>query len=107
MEKDGEDAEDAKDNLRENYGPQRLMRTDYEFVESEPCLISLSDMSTGRSDIRMGLPGRTTPAPRVHRSYFTMFTNWSGDLSPAVSSIISTPAGSIQVVKQHEQPEGS
>ena len=70
-------------------------------------MISLSDTPTGRSDIRIGLPGRTTPAPRVSRSHFTMLTNSSGDPSPTGSSIIPMPAGPIPVAIQHEQPAGS
>ena len=107
MEEDEEDAEDAEDDLLGDYGAQRPIETEYEFVESQPSVISLSDTPTGRSDIRIGLPGRTTPAPRVSRSRFTMLTNSSGDPSPAGSSIIPTPAGPIQAAIQHEQPAGS
>ena len=67
-------------------------------------MISVSDRPTGRSDIRIGLPGRTTPAPRVRRSRFTILTNSSGHPSPAGSSIIPTPAGPIPVTTQDEQP---
>ena len=63
MEEDAEDVEDAEDDLLGNYGAQRPIEAEYEFVESQPSVISLSDTPTGRSDIRIGLPGRTTPAP--------------------------------------------
>ena len=99
-----EDAEDAEDDQLGNYGAQRPIETEYEFVESKPSVISLSDTPTVGSDIRIGLPGRTTPAARVSRSRFTMLTNSSGDPSPAGSSIIPTPAGPIPVTTQHEQP---
>ena len=98
-----EDAEDAEDDPLGDYGPQRPIETEYEFVESQPSVISLSDTPTGRLDIRIGLPGRTTPAPRVSRSRLTMLTNSSGDPSPAGSSIIPTSAGSIPVTTRHEQ----
>ena len=104
MEEDAEDAEDAEDDLLGDYGAQRPIEGEYEFVELESSVISLSDTPTRRSDIRIGLPGRTTPAPRVSRSYFTMLTNSSGDPSPTGSSIIPTPVGPIPVTKQHEQP---
>ena len=92
-----EDPEDAEDNLLGDYRAQRPIETEYEFLESQPSVISLSDIPTGRSDIRIGLPGRTTPDPRVSRSRFTMLTNSSGDPSPARSSIILTPASPIPV----------
>ena len=107
MEEDAEDAEDAEDDLLGDYGAQRPIEAEYEFVESQPSVISLSDTPTGISDIRIGLPGWTTPAPRVSRSRFTMLTNSSRDLSPAGSCIIPTPAGPIPVATQHEQPAGS
>ena len=96
--------EDAEDDLLGDYEAQRPIETEYEFVESQPSVISLSDMPTGRSDIRIGLPRRTTLAPRVSRSRFTMLTNLSEDPSPARSSIIPTPTGPIPVTTQHEQP---
>ena len=100
-----EDAEDAEDDPLGDYGVQRPIETEYyEFVESQPSVISLSDTPTGRSDIRIGLPGRTTPPLRVSRSRFMMLTNSSGDPSSAGSSIIPTPAGLIPVTTQHEQP---
>ena len=77
MEEDAEDAEDAEDDLLGNYGAQRPIETEYEFVESQPAVISLWDMPTGTSEIRIGLSGRTTPAPRVSSSRFTMPTNLS------------------------------
>ena len=83
MEEDAEAEEDAEDNLLGDYGAQRPIEAVYEFVESQPSLISLSDTPTGRSDIGIGLRGRTTPAPQVSRSRFTMLTNSSGDHSPA------------------------
>ena len=58
-----EDAEDAEDNFLVDYGAHRPIETEYEFVESQSSVISLSDTPTGRSDIRIGLPGRTTPPP--------------------------------------------
>ena len=36
-----EDAEDAEDNLLGDYGAQRPIETEYEFVESQPSMISL------------------------------------------------------------------
>ena len=99
-----EDAEDAEDDLLADYGAQRPIETEYEFVESQPSVIMLSHPRTGRSNIRIGLPGRTTPAPGVNRSHFTMLTHSSGDPSPAGSSIIPTPGGPIPVTTQHEQP---
>ena len=53
-----EDAEDADDDLLGDYGAQIPIETEYEFVESEPSVICLSDTATGRSDIRIGLPDR-------------------------------------------------
>ena len=104
MEEDAEDAEDVEDDLLGDYGPERPIETEYEFVELQPSVISLSDTPTGRSDIRIGLPGQTIPAPRVSRSRFTMLTNSSRDPSPAGSSIILTPAGPVPVTTQHQQP---
>ena len=104
MEENAENAENAEDNLLGEYGAQRPMETEYEFVESQPAVISLSDRPTGRTDIRIGLPGRKTPAPRVSMSRFTMRTNSSGDPSPPGSSIIPTPASPIPVIIQHQQP---
>ena len=104
MEEDTEDAEDAGNNLLGDYGAQRPIETEYEFVESQPLVISLADWPTGTSDIQTGPPGRTKPASRVSRSLFTMLTNSSGDPSPAGSSIIPRPAGPIPVTTQHEQP---
>ena len=46
-----EDAEDAEDDLLRDYGARRPIETEYEFVESQPSVISLSDMPTGRSEI--------------------------------------------------------
>ena len=97
-----EDAEDIEDDLLGDYGAQRPIETEYEFLESQPSMICLLDTPTGRSDIRIGLPGRTTPAPQVSRSGFMILTNSSGDLSPAGSSIIPTPAGPIPITIQHE-----
>ena len=57
-----EDAEDAEDDLLGDYVAERPIETEYEFVESQPSLVSLSDTPTGRSDIRIGLPGQTAPA---------------------------------------------
>ena len=102
-----EDAEDAEDDILGDYGAQRPIETEYEFVELQPSVISLSDTPTGRSDIRIGLPERTTPAPQVSRSRFTMLTNSFGDPSPAGSSITPTPAGPIPAATQNEQPTGS
>ena len=99
-----EDAEDAENDLLGDYGAQRPIETEYEFVESQPSVISLSDTPTGRSYLPIGLLRWTTPAPRVSRSRFTMLTNSSGDHSPAGSSIFPTPAGPIPVTTQHEQP---
>ena len=48
-----EDAEDAEDDLLGDYGAQRPIETEYEFGESQPCVISLSDTPTERSDIRI------------------------------------------------------
>ena len=107
MEEDAGDVEDAEHDLLGDYGAQRPIETEYEFVESQHSVISLSDRPARRSDIRIGLPRRTTPAPRVSRSPFTMLTNLSGESSPAGSSIIPTPAGPILVATQHEQPAGS
>ena len=70
-----EDAEDADDDLLGDYGAQRPIETEYEFDQSQPSLISRSDTPTERSDIRIELPERTTPAPRVSRSRFTILTN--------------------------------
>ena len=92
-----EDADDAEADLLGDYGAQTPIETEYELVESEPSVISHSDTPTGRSDIRIGLPGRITPAPRVIRSRFTMLTNSSGDPAPPGSCIIPTPAGPIPV----------
>ena len=58
-----EHAEDAEDDLLGDYGAQRPMEAEYEFVESQPSVISHSDTPTGRSDRGIGLPGRTTPSP--------------------------------------------
>ena len=88
MKEDEQDVENAENDLLGDYGAQRPIETEYEFVVSQPSLISLSDTPTGRSDIRIALPGRTTPAPRVSRSRFTMLTNSSRAPSPAGSSII-------------------
>ena len=49
-----EDAEDAEDDLLGDYGAQRPIETEYEFVESQPSVISLSDTPTRRSDLRIG-----------------------------------------------------
>ena len=38
-----EDEEDAEDDLLGDYGAQRPIETEYEFVESQPSVISLSD----------------------------------------------------------------
>ena len=46
-----EDAEDVEDDLLEDYGAQKPIETEYEFVESQSSVISLSDTPTGRSDI--------------------------------------------------------
>ena len=51
MEEDVEDAEDAEDDLLRDYGTQRPIETEYEFVESQPSVIYLSDTPTGRLDI--------------------------------------------------------
>jgi hypothetical protein len=107
MEEDAEDAEDAEDDPLFGLGAQRPIERGYEFVESQPSVISPSDTPTGRSDIRIGLPGRTTPAPRASRSRFTMLTNSSGDASPAESSIIPTATGPIPAAMQHEQRASS
>ena len=107
IEEDEEDAEDAEEDILGDYGAQRPTEPEYEFVESQPSVISLSDMPTGRSDIRIGLPGQKTPAPRVSRSSFTIITKLSGDLSRAGSSFIPTPAGPIEAAIQHEQAAGS
>ena len=87
-----EEAVDAEDDLRVDYGPQRPIETEYEFLELKPLVISLSDTPTGRSDIRIGLPGQTTPACRVSRCHFTIRSNSSGDPLPTGSNIIPTPA---------------
>ena len=50
IEENAEDAEDAEDDLPGDYGAQRPIETEYEFVESQPSVISLSDTPTGRSD---------------------------------------------------------
>ena len=102
-----EDAEDAEHNLLGDYWAQSPMETEYEFVESQPSVISLSDTPSRRSEIRIGVPGRKTPAPQVGRSLFTMLTNLSGNPSPTGSSIIRKPAGPIPVATQHEQPTSS
>ena len=47
MKEDEEDAEDAEDDLLGDYGAQRPIETEYEFVESQPLVISLSDTPTG------------------------------------------------------------
>ena len=54
--------EDAEDKLLGDYGGQRPIETEYEFVESHPSVISLLDTPTRRLYIQIGLPGRTTPA---------------------------------------------
>ena len=41
MEEDKEDAEDAEDDLLGDYGAQRPIESEYEFVESQPLVISL------------------------------------------------------------------
>ena len=107
MKEDEEDAENVENDLLGDYGAQRIIETEYEFVESQPSVISLSDTPTTRSDIQIGLPGQTTSAPGVSRSCFTMLTNSSRDPSPARSGIIPTPAGPIPAAIQHEQPAGS
>ena len=58
-----EDAEDEEDHPLGDYGAQSPIETVYEFVESQPSVISLPDTPTMRSNIRIALPGRTTPAP--------------------------------------------
>ena len=97
---------DEEENLGD-YGAQRRMTAEYELVESQPSVLALSATPTGRSDIRIGLPGRTTPAPRINRTRFTVHTHSSGDASPAGSSILPTPAGPIPVAIQYEQPASS
>ena len=49
MEEDAEDAEDAEDDLLGDYGAQRRIETEYEFVESQPSVISLSNTPAIRS----------------------------------------------------------
>ena len=46
-----EDAEDAEDDLLGDYGVQRPIEREYQFVESQPSVISPSDTPTGGSDI--------------------------------------------------------
>ena len=46
-----EDAEDTEDVLLADYGAPRLIETEYEFSQSQPSVISLSDTPTRRSDI--------------------------------------------------------
>ena len=50
-EENAENAENVEDNLLGEYGALRPIETEYEFVELQPSVISLSDMPTGRSDI--------------------------------------------------------
>ena len=106
MEEDAENAENAEENLPGDYRAQRRIETEYQIVEAQPAVISFSEMPTGRSDIRIGLPRRTTLGLRVSRSHCTMLTNSSGDPAPAGSSIIPTPAGPIPVAIQHVQLAG-
>jgi len=81
---------DEEDDLGD-YGAQRPITTEYEFVESQPSTLAISATPT---DIWIGLPGRITPAPRISRTRFTVLdTSSSGDPSPAGSNIIPTPAG--------------
>ena len=63
MEEDAEDAEYAEDELLGDYGAPRPIEAQYEFVESQPSLIDLSDTPTEGSDMRIGFLRRTTPAP--------------------------------------------
>ena len=53
MEEDVEDMDVAEDDLLGVCGAQWSLETEYEFVDSQPSVIALSDMSTGRSDIRI------------------------------------------------------
>jgi hypothetical protein len=95
---------DEEDDLGD-YGAQRPITTEYEFVESQPSTLAISATPT---DIRIGLPGRITPAPRISRTRFTVLdTSSSGDPSPAGSNIIPTPAGPFRAAIQDEQPPSS
>jgi len=81
-----DNADNAEDDVGD-YGAQRSMETGYEFVESQPSVVSLTATSTGRSNIRIGFPRQPTPAPQVSRTHCTMHTDSLGDASPARSSI--------------------
>ena len=57
MKEDAADADNAEDDVLGDYEAKRPIETEYEFIESQPSVISLSDRLTGRSEIRIGLPG--------------------------------------------------
>ena len=65
IEENAENVEIAEDNLLGDYEVQRPIETEYEFVESQPPVISLSDTPTRRSDIQIRFPVRTTPSPEL------------------------------------------
>lgn len=92
----------------EDYGAQRPMTTEYEFVESQPSTLNLSATPSQRSSIRIGLPGRITPAPRVSRAPFTVLrTSTPGDVSPVGSVMAPTRAGPVTAATQQGQSASS
>ena len=58
IEENAEDAEDAEDDLLEDYGAQRPIETEYEFVESQPTVISLSARLPGEQTYEFDCPDR-------------------------------------------------
>ncbi|RPA95814.1 hypothetical protein L873DRAFT_1291050 [Choiromyces venosus 120613-1] len=75
-----------------------------EFVESQPSTLSFAVTQTQRPDIRIGLPGRKTPVPRVSRTRYIEVLEPS---SPAGSVAAPTPiqgrSGTAQV--EHANPQ--
>src|SRR5437588_12927978 len=103
-----EDIGSDEDIDLEDYGAQRPMTTEYEFVESQTSTLDLSATPSQRSSIQIALPGRITPAPQVSRAPFTILrTSTPGDLSPVGSVIATTRAGPVTAVMQQGQSASS
>ncbi|RPB02042.1 hypothetical protein L873DRAFT_1841938 [Choiromyces venosus 120613-1] len=96
--------ESGGDDLLGDYGVQRVQPMGNEFVESQPSTLSFAVTQTQRPGIRIGLPGRKTPAPRVSRTRYIEVLEPS---SPAGSVAAPTPiqgrSGTAQ--EEHANPQ--